>query len=132
MGMGYMANFVEEIYLEDLVKIGRISELWAELEAGIAKEGRDFSDFAQAVSTDYLDDWESPEQLIGKLKEIYAEFRKETGLDLYIDYHDADNDGDRYDEVVGAFWGVLGMYELTPAGRAIGDKVQRRFFVTYG
>ena len=47
-------------------------------------------------------------------------------------FHNADNDGDRYDDVSGGFFHVDGVYRLTPAGKKFAGKIERKFFVTFG
>lgn len=59
-------------------------------------------------------------------------FTKKTGLTLYLGFHNSSDEGDRYDEVKGAYWGVGGMYELTKAGKEMDKYVDRRMFVQYG
>lgn len=76
-----------------------------------------------------------------KFQELYTEitdkFKKETGLELEIQYHDVDDDGDCYDEVDGLYWEVFGCYVRSPEFEALRSKfgenvIERKFFVTYG
>ena len=77
------------------------------------------------------------QEITEAFKALQAAFAKATAvgdshLDLSISYHDAEDEGDRYDEVDGVFWAVDGLYQLSPAGQKFGDKVERQFFVTFG
>lgn len=54
-----------------------------------------------------------------------------TGLELYLDYHDPD-DGDMYDEVNGVMWCVDGVYQLTEAGKIHHKQIQRKGWVSFG
>jgi len=89
-----------------------------------------------------LDDYASQSSQ-GEMEEDYNEvdkkfialakqFYKKTGLELSIRYHDADNEGDCYDGVNGAFFGVDGMYQFTPAGKRMQKYVRRETYVIYG
>jgi hypothetical protein len=63
---------------------------------------------------------------------LQAKFTEATGgLELGLGFHGED-EGDRYDEIVGVFWTVGGMYQLTPAGERFKGVVERKFFVTFG
>ena len=73
-------------------------------------------------------------QTLENLKTAFARATAagEDHLDLFIGYHSAQDEGDRYDEVDGAFWAVAGLYQLSPAGQKLGNKMERRSFVTFG
>lgn len=68
---------------------------------------------------------------------LCAEFRANTlqqggsELELGMGYHSED-DGDRYDDVVGAFFTVDGVWGRTPAGQAFEELIERKFYVTLG
>ena len=56
-----------------------------------------------------------------------------SGLTLSLEYHDQENQGDRYDEVDGAYWAIDGLYVLSKGARKLGAKnFERKFFVNYG
>ena len=38
----------------------------------------------------------------------------------------------RYDDVDGHYWWVENVYVLSPAAEKMGDKIKRKFFVTFG
>lgn len=130
MGMGYGANYadvIEEKALDKIVK-GKVKELKEALG-----EDYDLESLAREIE---FDEGEIEEPLFGKADKIYHEiqetFKKETGLELALSFHDSDEDGDRYDQVNGAFWEVFGMYELTPAGKKLEKKVPRLYYVSFG
>lgn len=125
MGMGYGANFAEVIEEKNLKKL-------------CPKTFEAFMDSLQTTSTslDEVAQFEAYDDLDEAVKtafiDLQIDFNKKTGLELSMGYHDADGEGDRYDDVDGAFWTVEGMYELTPAGKKIGGLVSRKFWVTFG
>jgi hypothetical protein len=59
-----------------------------------------------------------------------AQTKESSRLSLVLNFHDSNENGDKYDEVNGPFWEVLGMYQLSPAGKKIARSVRRRFWVT--
>jgi len=136
MGMGYCASFADVIEIEDLKKVGKIKELLAELEETLGKHDVSFDTLAEEVSRD-IDEIEEEvyEELSLIVKQICKEFKDKTGLSLEIEYHNSDDDGDRYDEVSGGFWRIGGMYVVSPEGQKLldtGINIVRKFFVTYG
>ncbi len=60
---------------------------------------------------------------------VAVAFKKRTGLDLALKYHNAE---DRGDEVDGAFWTVDGVYILSPAGEKYKDKIIRKAWTVFG
>ena len=59
-------------------------------------------------------------------------FLEKTELMLDFQEHNASEDGDRYDEVDGAFWCVDGVFQRTPAGEKYRQQITRVHYVTYG
>lgn len=55
----------------------------------------------------------------------------DSKLELYMGYHDCDSDGDRYDEVDGAYFCVGGCYAPTPAAKGLLEDrtIERKWFV---
>lgn len=128
MGVGYAANFILAVEKEKLEKF----KSYQELLAGLKKYDVPLEDFAQAI--------ESDDVIYKELDTLYESFQNEfkqvTGVEINIGYHDPDNDGDRYDQVNGVFFGLdFGdMYELTPDGKKVQDTLgfEWKFFVTFG
>jgi len=159
MGMGYGSNYADVIEFDD-VKALCPAEAEA-LENTLKKYGVGMETLAQAfrceepelddlqtaVSDDASGDLDVKDmdacerqgvqeitEAFGNLKAAFAAATAvgTSHLDLYIGFHNAEGDGDRYDEVDGVFWAVDGLYQLTLAGQKFGNKVERRFFVTFG
>ncbi len=67
-------------------------------------------------------------------EELIKAFKDKTDIRIYLKYHDQEVDGDRYDEVDGAFF-VLDwndMYQLTPEAKAlIGNDVSDDIIVSH-
>ena len=128
MGIGYGANYADLIEQDELNKIvdGKVDKLIEVLD-------NDLEIFAMDIQYDG-DDLE--EDLFFKAEKIYHEiqedFQNKTGLELELSYHSQEDDGDRYDNVDGAYWQVYGMYELSEAGKKMQSVVSRRFYVTFG
>jgi hypothetical protein len=123
MGMGYGANFAEVIAdgdLEDIVGGDLLAKFNFALEA------------AKVSYAEFADEGAGSVDVTAAYEAIREKFGKETGLGLFIGYHDSVAYGSRYDEVDGYYWAVTGMYELSPEGQKMIDVVQRRFFVTFG
>lgn len=70
----------------------------------------------------------------GKLRNDFTEATAvgDSKLELGMGYHDSDADGDRYDEVDGAYFYVDGCYEPTPAAKKLlnDGTIERQWFVT--
>ena len=68
--------------------------------------------------------------------EITGKVKDKTGLDLNVDFHDSDNEGDSYDEVDGLYFEFFHaqLYQPTPKFKALqklyGDDVVKRCFYT--
>jgi hypothetical protein len=65
-------------------------------------------------------------KIVKAYDELFQAFQKKTGLDLELKYHDS---GDKAD---GFFWTVDGVYTLSSAGKKYIDKIERKFWTTYG
>lgn len=131
MGMGYAANFAE-VVKEDFVKKIVGEELFDEFSDLVLELGS--SDITELFANDEYENIEKDDDNYGickVYKEIVKKFEKETGLGLYYNYHDSD-DGDRYDDVSGAYWGVTGVYILSEAGKKYKEEIERNYFVTFG
>jgi hypothetical protein len=127
MGMGYGANYVdvvEESFIEEIVGKNLIEECRKLLAVA------DISAFIRYF--DYGDESDNAPELINVYENIICKFNKITGLDVGLGYHDKNEDGDRYDDVNGWYWWVEGVYQLTPIGEKYKDKIERKFFVTFG
>jgi len=128
MSMGYGANFAEVIEDKDLKKLCP-KEFKALINAlDQSDEGHDLESFARALAYDE----ELDENVMSLYENLKTAFEKKTKLSLGLAFHDKEDDGDRYDEINGAYWNVSEMYQLSPAGKKLSKYVQRKFFVTFG
>lgn len=139
MGMGYGANYADTVD-EKFVKANTPTKVFNAFKKQLAKledeevfDVRAIADATRDGATD-LEQFEDVEviKFVILFNKLCAEFKKNTGLDLYYDFHDADSEGDKYDDINGWFWGVNGMYQLTKAGKKNKNNVTRSFFVTFG
>lgn len=140
MGVGYAANFILAVEKEKLEKF----KSYQELLAGLKKYDVPLENFAQAIESDDViynnNNYDLTKEEMQELDTLYESFQNEfkqvTGVEINIGYHDPDNDGDRYDQVNGVFFGLdFGdMYELTPDGKKVQDTLgfEWKFFVTFG
>jgi hypothetical protein len=135
MGMGYGAGFA------DVVEQGKVESTcrteFENFKDVLEKNNLTIEDFAaQFVSSVNMDDdtaEECPEEVVVAYKSIRTAFREATGLDVELEYHNKEDEGDRYDDVDGAYWSLHGLYELTPAAKKFGQKNWvRSFFVHFG
>lgn len=130
MGMGYSANFADVIEDKDVAKLCP-AEHKALMDA-IEASGEDLEAFAaDAQSDDFRDEF--TDGVIALYKSLCEAFEKVTGgATLDLAHHDSENNGDRYDDVDGAFWGVGGLTRPTKAAKFLGKRVKESRWVTYG
>jgi hypothetical protein len=127
MGMGYGANLVD-IVNSDFVKKTCPKE-YKVLEALIEEDEMGGMDgFAQECR---FEDYQTDEQEQA-VKNLQNTFEKKTGLSIVLSYHDQQDEGDRYDEIDGAFWAVLNVWEMSDAGKKNKKHLEQRSFVTFG
>jgi len=128
MSMGFGSNFAETISEESIAAFCP-DELGKLVEA--VKRVMSWEDFASEAQYDDIQDED--------IKKAYAElcnkFHDETGLGLYIGFHNSEDNGSSYDDIDGAYWCVDGVWQQTVRAKKFekaGHKIQRKFFVTYG
>jgi hypothetical protein len=132
MGMGYGANFVDTVS-EDFVKKVVGEKLFNNfLKACEAIEPYEITMLFGQGDYETVKEGEEHFEVCTLYAKILSIFEKKTGLGLFYDYHDASSDGDRYDDVDGAFWGVTGAYTLSKAGKKNKEHIERKFYVTFG
>lgn len=125
MGMGYGANYADVMQDSDVAKIcpkehKKLLDNLKRLDIGLNEFG---ADLMNEIDLDKI--------LVKSYNDLCKSFLKKTGLEIALDFHSSE-DGDRYDEIDGAFWSIYGMYTLTLAGRKCNNLVERKFYVTYG
>lgn len=142
MAMGYGANTAEVITLEDVKKLEL--EAFRLLEATLQDLGISWDDFGEMVAFDSVlhdkDDniisKDIEKELIDLLGAFYKEFQKETGIGIELCFHNKENNGDRYDEVEGAFFGLNfgDVYTLSPEAKKLKERLffDTKYFVNYG
>ena len=128
MGMGYAANYADVIQ-EKEVEIICPNEYKAFLDI-LEKAKIDLDTFAKDVA--YNADDHHIQEIVDGWFALEKAFEKATGLWLTINHHDQSNDGSRYDDVDGYFFEVGNVYQLTPAGEKLKDKIKRKFYVSFG
>lgn len=145
MSSGYGANYADVIDENNIRKIPGCGKLLNELHACFNDAQKTlftdcdihFDKFAMDIAHEYDN---IPEELFRQAERIYQElqhvFNKQTGLELYLGYHDSDNDGDCYDDVNGSYWCVAGCYTVSKcyakSKSRFGINIPRLHFVTYG
>ena len=128
MRMGYAAAYADVI-TEDTIKKFCPKEL--ELFMGCIDRCKlDLDEFAR--NADYSDMGKYDKDLVKAYENLCEAFKKETGLEIGLAYHDSGDEGDRYDDIDGIYWWVNGMYELTKAGKKMEKFVERKTFVQFG
>ena len=130
MGMGYGANYADVMEDEDVKKL--CPYYWKRFADAINEdeEMEDVDDFARELYFDEID--ENDSVMVAYKALCQALYNETEGLEFSLGFHDHEDNGDRYDEVNGHYWSVDGLYELTKAGKKFHDKVDRKFFVTFG
>ena len=146
MGMGYGAcNAI--VVDTDKLKEMNLSSYYLLMNA-LNKYDVSFEEFARAISLDddilVLDEAGDQEvlcedmtqDLLELYKALGLEFEKETGLHIYLIYHNSADNGDRYDEIDGAVWGLdfHDVYKMTPEAEALKNRLpfETQWFVEYG
>lgn len=161
MGMGFSGayadkvstEFVNTICPDELAELRRILQkynltfeafarafMWEEPDVELAFEHHetplddpqfdnpdfDWDDYYERAKTGIGTAWETLRKDFKTLTTVDGE-----GLDLLVVYH-GEEDGDRYDNVQGAFFCVEGVYQLSPAGRKFKDQIERVHYVNFG
>ena len=129
MGMGHAANYADVVE-ESTVKQAcpkAFNVLMVALEISTIFDGLD--DLAQATKCDEQFEEKHLEDAFMKLR---GEFEGRTGLPLDLSYHSSENEGGRYDDVDGHFWIVDNVYEMTKEAKKMEDKIERKFWCTFG
>jgi hypothetical protein len=140
MGMGYqgeMALVLDKEKVEALV-----AEPYAAFLSALDKHERNFNGFARAYSiTDSieLENLGADEQLVldemlHSFSAVSAAFKSKTGLSLYVDYHNSQEEGDEPDDVDGGFYCLdfNEVYNMRQKARALHKKapIEMAFCVT--
>lgn len=127
MGMGFAGAYADVVEVETIEKFCK-KEYKAFMDS-FSGSSTDLETFAQNASYS-LDDEDA--NVVWAYNDLCEAFNEKTGLDLGLSFHSASDEGDRYDDVDGAYWCVEGMYALTPAGEKMKKFVERKHFVQFG
>ena len=127
MGMGYGANFADTISVVS-IRLFCEKELNAFLKA-IEDEALTLEDVARELSYEESDNPDI-QRAYEKLQEAFD--NATGGMGLFLEYHDSEGGGDRYDDVDGVYWSLNNVYEMTEVAKAIKGHIHRKFFVTFG
>lgn len=140
MGMGYGCNFGMIISREEVIKVApnefkALEERLEELEISMDA-------LAQAVNHgDLIDDEDVSDDDAKTLDSLWEKvadtFEKQTGIGLLLSYHSKSDEGDRYDEVDGAYFELSwsDVYKLSPEAQKLkehGIDFGLKGWVTYG
>jgi len=128
MGMGYAAAYadvIEDKYIKQFCP--KEFEAFTGIVDGCEL---DLDEFARNAEYNFLDGYDK--DLVKAYENLCEAFKKETGLEIGLAYHDSGDEGDRYDDIDGIYWWVNGMYELTKAGKKMEKFVERKTFVQFG
>lgn len=144
MSMGYSANYADVIKNETLATIVGDKALVDDFVQKYDKyepdnDGMDYLDLNDTLNDGKVgkDDSEELVDLYNAWVRLAGSFKKETGLDLFVDYHSREDEGDRYDDVDGMFISVCGLYQPTKKYKKLKEKfgddvVERKFYVSFG
>jgi len=127
MGMGYGAGYADVVSDEFVKKTCR-KEFNALDKLITDNEDVDWDAFATDAQYDQFEIEEIEEAFV----KLTKAFKKATGLELGIGFHDMDDEGDRYDDVNGMYWWVDGVWVLSKAGKEHEKHIDRKLFVTFG
>ena len=131
MGLGYAAGYADVVEEKFIKKICP-KEYKAFLTS--VKNSEECSDLEVVAREIELGDTDNvvTSKVEKAYKALLTAFLNKTDLLLNIGFHDADECGDRYDEVNGVYWSVGGVWKLTPAGKKYEKHITRQFFVNFG
>lgn len=149
MGMGYCANYADVVADKTVQKIVGKKLLDDFMKKYEALDCTDLSEldiidtlnYAAVMAPDKKFNDDTPE-LVALRKAwlaVHDKFKEQTDVDLLVEYHSQDDEGDRYDEVDGLYFCIsqVDLYQPTPAYQKMMDKfgknvVERKFYVSFG
>lgn len=135
MAMGYGGNAVITLDVNrlELLKLKSYSNLKKVLELS-EDEKYQLYEAIEIEDIKILD--ESLKKYVDYIKKFNLEFFEETGIKVYLGYHDKENNGDIYDEVEGLYFelGFEDVYQMSEDAIDLSRKAAFGFeyFVHYG
>lgn len=130
MSMGYASGYADTVD-ENTVKEFCPAEFKAFMET-VEQSSQSLDEVARLTNFSPIDEDEIDKDVYQAYIRLQEAFERNTGLTLDLSFHDADEEGDRYDDVNGPFWAVDGVYQITPAGKKMMSFINRVNFVTFG
>ena len=127
--MGYGAGHADCVD-QSFVKKQCPKEFKAFLKAIEDSGNFDFDCVARAASYDQVEE-DCSKEILEAYVNLTTAFEKKTGLSLYLGFHDKTEEGDRYDDVDGAYFWVDKVFTLTPAGKKYQKHITRCNFVQF-
>lgn len=137
MSMGYSANMLMTITMEDVKKLNLSS--FEILNQFMQDTNATWENLAELFI------WDTPieELTVDEQKEIedlYKSFKKEfketTGITINLEQHNSEDEGSRYDDVDGVFFQLdfFDVFDYTPEAKALKEKVDIHFsnYVSFG
>lgn len=127
MSMGHSAVFSVIIEEEDLEKL-KLEELSLFYQA-VEDAGTTVENVAIVVRFDdydidelYVDD---PRPVADAYEKLREAFKARTGLELFLNIHNSEDEGDIYDDVSGCFWELSfsDVYMLTPEAEKLKETI---------
>lgn len=137
MGMGYGANYVDEIDAQLIKKIcPKEYKTYFLLSSKLIDRDYDlralFNLLQWAEQSGNEDDAALEQDFQLAYQALCVAFKKKTKLEVSVFFHDSAEQGDRYDDLDGFVWIVNNAYEMTKPAKKQKKYIQRKFFVTYG
>ena len=136
MGMGYAANqtFRLKDELIERIAAGEMTRLKLLLNAANLSMWN-LADYMEENMAFEEDDNKTLEVAVKIYREVIDKVLAETGVHVCLSVHNSASNGDRYDDVNGAFWECTHHDELftpTPAAQKLGSDLLPTLFVSYG
>lgn len=145
MSMGYGANFADVIKPEALGVVVGDKKLvdgfvkkFNGYELGDCESSEELAETLNGDDPMDIDtDRAAYKNLKKKWEKISSKFKEVTGLELFVEYHDSENEGSCYDDVDGVYFCVGGLWQPTKKYREFKKKfgneaITRAFYVTFG
>ncbi len=133
MSSSNYANFaevVEESFVKEQCpeEYKRLVDYLKESETDLDSVSDCLDEYRGLDNIDFVTE-EQEEEIRILYKNLLSEFNRKTELFLGIRYHNAEERGD---EVDGIFWEVNGVYIYSLAGEKFKNKIERKFWTTWG
>lgn len=143
MTMGYGAAFALTLDMDELktkniagfcdflTEIDRLAVPLETIQYVDKQEREDADGDADSLTTD-----KNERDAVKAFRTFQKRFQTETGMPIYIDYHDSENDGSSPDEIDGIFFSLPfeSVYRTTPEADALRKRIDIKLsqFVIFG